>query len=102
MHIPVPYDRMEAFGTFTHEELVAAIKMWIERCDKAESDRAELLAALNGLAEVCEANMAHANKVMEEEYDGTRTKRAQTMYDRVRTVTDAAHATIIKATGAIT
>src|SRR6267378_6056577 len=46
MSIPVPYDRMEAFGTFTHEELVAAVKMWIERCDKAETYVAELLLAL--------------------------------------------------------
>jgi len=93
---------MEAFGTFTHEELVAAVKMWIERYDKVESDRAELLAALSALAEVCAANMAHADKVMEEEYGNIRTERAQAMYDRVRTATDAAHATIIKATGTVT
>ena len=101
MRIPVTYDRMEAFGTFTHEELVAAVKMWIERCDKAESDRAELLAALSALAEACEANMAHADKVMEAEYGGFRTERAQAMYDRVRTATDDASAAIIKTTGVI-
>jgi len=40
------YDPLAAFDSFTREELIAAIRMWIERCDRAESDRAELLAAL--------------------------------------------------------
>jgi len=42
--------------------LVAAIKMWIERCDKAESDRAELLAALQAAYETFAGQRLHHNR----------------------------------------
>jgi hypothetical protein len=41
-----------AFSDFTHEELVTAVRNWIHRCNKAERDRTNLLAALNSIAKM--------------------------------------------------
>lgn len=45
------YGPFDAFSSFTREELIESVRMWINKCDKAEADQAELLHALRNLVD---------------------------------------------------
>ena len=65
----------------------------------ASRSQTGLLSALRRIADVCEATMAHSDKVRDEQYAGRRDPKAQAMYNRVKRVTKAARAVIAKAEG---
>jgi hypothetical protein len=74
------YDPLEAFNDFSSEELITAIREWIKRCDKAESD----------LALAQPAPRVEALRAMAKAYDQAEQRAEKTESDRAMIAADRA------------